>query len=111
MHGERRAAELYSSSDRTLDMDVHIGDLHSTIVDREIEIVQELQERVLVYDQVMGHACDVCAELDCLIAFASASHSHDYRRPVMTDDNVIDIKQGRFVHAFVSCIALIIVAF
>ncbi|KAI0688883.1 DNA mismatch repair protein MutS [Earliella scabrosa] len=77
------------------DMDVHIGDLHPAIVDREIEIIQALQEKILVYDQAIGHACDVCAELDCLISFSMASRSYDYRRPDMTEENVMDIKQGR----------------
>lgn len=92
-------------------MDVHIGDLHPAIVgesaclsvhsrahkstDREIEIVQSLQEKILVYDDIIGHACDVCAELDCLLSFAVAARSHGYQRPHMTEENVIDIKQGR----------------
>ncbi|KAL6304396.1 DNA mismatch repair protein MutS [Sparassis latifolia] len=77
------------------DMDNHIGDLHPSIVDREIEIVQSLQDRILVYDEHMGHACDVCAELDCLLSFAQASRACDYRQPQMTEDNILDIKQGR----------------
>ena len=66
-------------------------------IDREIEILQELQERILVHDKAMEHACDVSAELDCLISFASASRSYEYNRPHMTEDNIIDIKQGRRV--------------
>lgn len=77
------------------DMDVHIGDLHPSIVDREIEIVQSLLEKILVYDEEMTHACDVCAELDCLLSFAEASRACNYVRPQMTEENVLDIKQGR----------------
>jgi DNA mismatch repair protein MSH5 len=76
-------------------MDIHIGDLHSLIVDREIEIAQTLLEEILVHDAAMSHACDVCAELDCLLAFADVSRSYDYRRPEMVEDNIIDIVQGR----------------
>lgn len=65
-------------------------------VDREIEIVQSLQDKVLVYDKAMGHACDVCAELDCLLSFAEAARAGDYRRPRMVEENIIDIKQGRY---------------
>ncbi|KAI0755181.1 DNA mismatch repair protein MutS [Daedaleopsis nitida] len=88
-------SHVYFKSQEMRDMDIHIGDLHPAIVDREIEIMQVLQEKILVYDQAIGHVCDVCAELDCLISFASAARSNDYRRPCMTEDNVIDIKQGR----------------
>ncbi|KAG2033757.1 muts domain V-domain-containing protein [Suillus americanus] len=77
------------------DMDTHIGDLHPSIVDREIEIVQELLERILVCSEGMRHTCDVCAELDCLLAFAEASRAYNYCRPQMSEDPIIDIDQGR----------------
>ena len=96
-------------------MDHHIGDLHpfivgtlliinrtakqfqcsSTIKDREIEIIQNLLDRILQYDEAIAHACDACAELDCILSFAQASRIYDYRRPVMTEENVISIQQGR----------------
>ncbi|KAK7056880.1 hypothetical protein VNI00_002597 [Paramarasmius palmivorus] len=88
-------SHVYFKSQEMHDMDAHIGDLHSLIVDREIEIVQELLEEVLVYDDRISHACDVCAELDCLLAFADVSRMYEYRRPVMVEENVIDIVQGR----------------
>jgi DNA mismatch repair protein MSH5 len=68
-------------------------------IDREIEIIQELQSRILVYDKAMGHACDVCAELDVLLSFAEASRAHDYRRHQMVDESVIDIIGGRYASA------------
>ena len=97
-------------------MDTHIGDLHPSIVgtiisrsqlsyviilsivDREIEIIQKLQSRILVYDEAMGRACDVCAELDVLLSFAEASLAYDYRRPQMVEESVIDIIGGRYVY-------------
>ena len=81
----------------TTDMDTHIGDLHSAIVDREIEILQDLLQDVLVHDKMIGNVCDICAELDCLLSFAEASNNHNYRQPDMTDDNVIEIVAGRFL--------------
>jgi DNA mismatch repair protein MSH5 len=79
-------------------MDAHIGDLHSLIVDREIEILQEMLEEILVCSSWMAVACDVCAELDCLLAFAEASRTYNYRRPTMVSESVIDVTQGRFVN-------------
>ena len=46
------------------------------IVDRELEIVQELLEEVLKCDEVIGTVCTVCAELDCLLSFVAASRQH-----------------------------------
>ncbi|KAF9013228.1 muts domain V-domain-containing protein [Cyathus striatus] len=88
-------AHVYYKSQEMHDMDSCIGDLHSTIVDREIEIIQELLEGVLVSEQSMSRVCDVCAELDCLLSFAEASRLYDYKRPDIVDENIIDILQGR----------------
>jgi DNA mismatch repair protein MSH5 len=76
-------------------MDTHIGDLHSTIVDRELEIVQELLEEVLKCHEEIETACNVCAELDCLLSFATASRQNDYRRPEIVQDNILKIIRGR----------------
>ena len=70
-----------------------------SVQDREIEIVQDLLTRILVYYDLMTHACDVSAELDCLLCFAEASRAFDYRKPTMVSDNVIDIVQGRQVYS------------
>ncbi|KAL4267599.1 DNA mismatch repair MutS family protein [Pleurotus pulmonarius] len=86
---------VYFKSQEMRDMDTHIGDLHSAIVDREIEVIQDLLERILVHMDGINHACDVCAELDCLLAFAQASIAYNYKRPYMVDENIIDISQGR----------------
>ncbi|KAG6868980.1 hypothetical protein C0993_006502 [Termitomyces sp. T159_Od127] len=63
--------------------------------DREIEIIQNLLDELLVYDALISQACHACAELDCLLSFADASRTYNYRRPVMVEENVIDIYQGR----------------
>jgi DNA mismatch repair protein MSH5 len=47
----------------------------------------------------MGHACDVCAELDVLLSFAEASRAYDYRRPRMVEEPIIDIIAGRYATA------------
>ncbi|TDL23286.1 hypothetical protein BD410DRAFT_176959 [Rickenella mellea] len=88
-------SHVYFKSKEMHDMDLHIGDLHPAIVDREIEIVQALLVKILVYKDVISEACDVCAELDCLLCFAVASRAYSYRMPEMTEENVICIRQGR----------------
>ncbi|CDO75430.1 hypothetical protein BN946_scf184916.g14 [Trametes cinnabarina] len=75
--------------------DSHVYFKSQEMHDREIEIAQTLQEKVLAYAPDIGRACDICAELDCLLSFSAASLSYEYRRPHMTEENVIDIKQGR----------------
>jgi hypothetical protein len=60
-----------------------------------------LADKILSYQETLENACDVCAELDCLLSFAQASRTYDYQRPRMVMDNVIDITGGRFVITFV----------
>ena len=72
---------------------------HNYVTDREIEIIQELLERVLQYQDAMMTACDIFAELDCLLSFAQASRAYDYTRPEIVEHNVVVIKQGRSVYA------------
>ena len=67
------------------------------LTDREIEIVQGLLVKVLVHEEVISRVCDVCAELDCLLCFAEASSAFNYVRPQITQDNIIDIRQGRYI--------------
>ncbi|KAF8895319.1 DNA mismatch repair protein MutS [Infundibulicybe gibba] len=88
-------AHVYFKSQEMKDMDIHIGDLHSSIVDREIEIIQDLLLEILLSDEVMGATCDACAELDCLLSFAEVSRLNEYRRPVMVEQNIIHILRGR----------------
>lgn len=87
---------LHQSFERCADLDHYIGDLHSTIVDRELDIIQGLLEEVLQCDETIRIACDVCAELDCLLSFAEASRLYEYRRPEVVTENFIEIIQGRY---------------
>ena len=64
-------------------------------LDREIEIAQALLDKILLYEEALDYACDVCAELDCLLSFAEASRAYDYRRPEVRNNTVLSIKQGR----------------
>ncbi|KAF9644907.1 hypothetical protein BDM02DRAFT_3157041 [Thelephora ganbajun] len=77
------------------DLDTHIGDLHSSIVDRELEIVEDLLQKVLVHEGALIRICDLCAELDCLLSFAQAARTYDFNMPNMCEDNVIRIIKGR----------------
>lgn len=63
--------------------------------DRELEIIHELAESVLPFAEAISNACDICAELDCLLCFAEVTSLYNYRRPRMSNENVIKIQQGR----------------
>ncbi|ORZ26614.1 DNA mismatch repair protein MutS, partial [Lobosporangium transversale] len=80
---------------RLIELDEHIGDIHGLIVDREIEILQSLQERILEYSELLVTCSNLCAELDVLVSFAQVARLRSYHRPIMTDENVLHITNGR----------------
>lgn len=63
--------------------------------DKEIEIVHELAERVLVHEHMLSSASDLCGHLDALVALTQGAKQYKLARPTMTTENVLDIKGGR----------------
>lgn len=66
---------VYHKNQEMRDLDTHVGDLHGFIVDREVEIVQEMLEQVLKVQETLCDVADVLAELDVLLAFADAARA------------------------------------
>lgn len=60
-------------------VDQHLGDLHGFIVDREVEIIQELTNKVLKSEKTLVLASEVLAEIDALLAFADATRQCRYQ--------------------------------
>ncbi|TPX68056.1 hypothetical protein SpCBS45565_g03372 [Spizellomyces sp. 'palustris'] len=89
------ANAVYYKSDRMFELDESIGDIHSMIVDREIEIIQRLQETVLGYRATLIQVANVCAELDCILSLADAAKKYNYTRPEMTGENIFLVVKGR----------------
>ncbi|KAK4560402.1 hypothetical protein LTR86_005598 [Recurvomyces mirabilis] len=84
----------YKNANMT-EMDEHFGDIYGRIRDKEIEIIQQLGERVLEYEDLLNTASDMCGELDALVALAKGAQMHNLARPIMTEENIIKIKAGR----------------
>lgn len=51
------------------DLDAHFGDIHSAMVDREIEIVYRLSEGVMQRELDLLATVEACAELDWCASF------------------------------------------
>jgi DNA mismatch repair protein MSH5 len=63
--------------------------------DRTIDILSQIQQDILGAEAELLIATDTIAELDCLLAFATASRDLQLHRPQMVTENVIRIQQGR----------------
>ena len=57
--------------------------------------MRQLEQQVLAALPSLLAAQVVLAELDCLLSLAACARDLELVRPTMTEDNVLDIKQGR----------------
>ncbi|KAF8244532.1 hypothetical protein K440DRAFT_513134, partial [Wilcoxina mikolae CBS 423.85] len=89
------ATNWYYKNPQMREMDDYFGDMYGLIGDREIEIIHELQVRVLEHEKVLIECVRVCSELDCLMALAEAAAKYKYTRPVMTEQNILKVTKGR----------------
>ncbi|KAK0569544.1 hypothetical protein OC861_000813 [Tilletia horrida] len=86
---------MYFKGEKMRDLDVHLGDIHSFIVEREIEHASSLQEAICEHGAALLQMAELLAELDCLLSLADASGRFEWTRPEVTEDNIIEIYQGR----------------
>ncbi|MBR5189098.1 MAG: DNA mismatch repair protein MutS, partial [Paludibacteraceae bacterium] len=61
----------------------------------EAQLFGALVQAVTEYISAIQVDCVELAQLDCLLGFARVSAENRYNCPVITDENVVDIRQGR----------------
>ena len=61
----------------------------------EGQLYEQLLQTLTDYVQPIQYNAQLIAQLDCLQGFAAVSLANGYCRPTLTDDAVIDIKEGR----------------
>ena len=64
-------------------------------VRRELQLLEELRLFVAEQRQRLDRATEILATLDVLASFAEVARSHNWVRPVITDDGSLLIEQGR----------------
>lgn len=87
----------YYKNMHTSALDNEFGDIYSNILDMEIEIVQNLGQRVLEFEELIVTTSDICGELDSLVALARGAAQYNLTRPHMTVENVLKITEGRHI--------------
>ena len=90
---------VYYKSAGTLELDDKLGDIHFDIRDREMAIMHRLQNVILEHADVVYKIVQLSAELDSLLALASAARELNFTRPLLRDkdDDVIKIIGGRHI--------------
>ena len=61
----------------------------------EIQLYNELVQALSEFIPAIQINANQVARLDCLLSFATAARENNYIRPVLSDDDVLDIRQGR----------------
>ena len=61
----------------------------------EEQLFAQLVEQTKPYIGNIQTDANIIAQIDCLLSFAVAAEEGRYIRPVITDENIIDIRQGR----------------
>ncbi|KAF9124810.1 MutS protein msh5 [Mortierella sp. 14UC] len=86
---------VYYKNAAMRELDEHLGDIHGLIVDREIDILQVLQERIIENSELLVSCSELCAELDVLVSLARVARLRNYRRPRMVEGTILEIVNGR----------------
>ena len=59
------------------DLDTHLGDLYGYILDREVELTQEMLDKVVSVQDVLNNCAEILAEIDVLLALADAARQRE----------------------------------
>lgn len=82
---------------KTRELDELLGDIYHKILDMERAITRDLVSHVLLFSDHLLKAINFAAELDCILSLAIVAHQNNYVRPILTEENLIDIQNGRHV--------------
>ncbi|GAA5820833.1 hypothetical protein JCM11251_001834 [Rhodosporidiobolus azoricus] len=82
-------SRAYFKSDKCYDLDKHVGDLSSFVA------VHALAAALLRLSPQLHEAAEAISELDCLIAFAETTRLYGWSRPVVVEEPVCEIVEGR----------------
>nr|CAB3461064.1 unnamed protein product [Digitaria exilis] len=103
--GEER--RFYYHTRKTRELDNLLGDIYHKILewsliqtlsyftDMERAIMRDLVCRVLQFLPHLTKAVNFAAELDCIVSFAVVARQNNYVRPILTEDSILEIHNGR----------------
>ena len=68
---------------------------HEKSIQLEEKIFAELKEQLLNNTEIMQSIASAISTIDCLYSLATVAIANDYTRPLINEDKIIDIKDGR----------------
>ncbi|KAK7276856.1 hypothetical protein RIF29_18002 [Crotalaria pallida] len=82
---------------KTRELDNLLGDIYHKILDMERAITRDLFSHILLFSNHLIKVATFAAELDCFLSMALVARQNNYARPWLTEENLLDIKNGRHV--------------
>ncbi|KAF9672573.1 hypothetical protein SADUNF_Sadunf11G0056200 [Salix dunnii] len=90
---------------KTRELDELLGDIYHKILavlfvkmkDMERAITRDLVSHVLLFSDHLLKAINFAAELDCILSLAIVARQNNYVRPILTEETMLDIQNGRHV--------------
>ncbi|KAK1603133.1 hypothetical protein QYE76_008002 [Lolium multiflorum] len=94
---DREERRFYYHTQKTRELDNLLGDIYHKILDMERAIIRDLVCRVLQFLPQLTKAVNFAAELDCILSLAIVARQNNYVRPILTEDSILEIQNGRHV--------------
>ncbi|RYR00560.1 hypothetical protein Ahy_B07g088675 isoform B [Arachis hypogaea] len=82
---------------KTRELDNLLGDIYHKILDMERAITRDLFSHIVLFSSHLTKVATFAAELDCFLSMALVARQNNYIRPLLTEENLLDIKNGRHV--------------
>ncbi|CAA7399999.1 unnamed protein product [Spirodela intermedia] len=95
--GDDNENKFYYHTSKTRELDNLLGDIYHKILDMERAIIRDLVSHILQFSLPLIKAANFAAELDCILSYALVARQNNYVRPILTEENLLDIQNGRHV--------------
>ncbi|KDP39150.1 hypothetical protein JCGZ_00907 [Jatropha curcas] len=82
---------------KTRELDNLLGDIYHKILDMERAIIRDLVSHIHLFSGHLLKAVNFVAELDCLLSLALVARQNNYVRPILTEETVLNIQNGRHI--------------
>ncbi|XP_038985235.1 DNA mismatch repair protein MSH5 isoform X2 [Phoenix dactylifera] len=89
--------KYFYHTSKTRELDNLLGDIYHKILDMERAIIRDLVSRITHFVPHLIKAVNFAAELDCFLSLALVAQQNNYVRPILTEDTLLDIQNGRHV--------------
>ncbi|XP_052178849.1 DNA mismatch repair protein MSH5 isoform X4 [Diospyros lotus] len=89
--------KYFYRTSKTRELDSLLGDMYHKILDMERAITRDLVSRILLFAAHLLKAVSFAAELDCLLSLALVARQNNYVRPILSMENLLEIRNGRHV--------------